>query len=98
MSARHRRAGLQRRISRLEAKILCYQRELEMLRQKELRMAANEAIAKMQPTPRDMLLNAAGLHITEENPNAEVCKCGKPSIFNEVTQLHVGCCQDCIPF
>lgn len=61
-------------------------------------MAANEAIAKMQPAARDMLFEAFGLHVTEETPNAEVCKCGKPSVFNEVTQLYVGCCQDCIPF
>jgi uncharacterized membrane protein YgaE (UPF0421/DUF939 family) len=98
MSAKHRRAGLQRRISRLESKIAVYQSELEMLRRKELQMAVNEAIAKMQPATRDILLNFTGLHITDENPNAEVCKCGKPSVFNEVTQLFVGCCQDCIPF
>jgi hypothetical protein len=98
MSAKHRRAGLQRRISRLESKIAAYQHELEMLRRKDLQMAANEAIARMQPATRDILFNFTGLHITEENPNAEVCKCGKPSVFNEVTQLYVGCCQDCIPF
>ena len=98
MSAKHRRAGLQRRISRLESKIAAYQSELETLRRKELQMAANEAIARTQPAARDILFEFTGLHITDENPNAEVCKCGKPSVFNEVTQLYVGCCQDCIPF
>lgn len=61
-------------------------------------MAANEAIAKAKLSPKPELCEFTGLHITEENPNAEVCKCGKPSMFNEVTQLHVGCCPDCIPF
>lgn len=58
-----------------------------MLRQREAIMAANETIAALRR-----------LRITEEPPNAEVCKCGKPSVFNEATQLYVGCCQDCIPF
>lgn len=30
--------------------------------------------------------------------DGHLCECGYPSVFNEVTQLYVGCCKNCIPF
>ena len=27
-----------------------------------------------------------------------VCECGKPSVFNVVTNRFCGCCNDCMPF